>query len=82
MKLKINIYPKKEILDHETKIVMKSLQDLGFDKLINIRLGKQVILEIDENNKNKVFDYANEICKKLLVNTIIQDYKIIVDEDK
>tara|TARA_B100001559_G_C16208159_1_gene487571 strand:- start:434 stop:682 length:249 start_codon:yes stop_codon:yes gene_type:complete len=82
MKVKIEIFPKKEVLDPETKIVMKSLNDLGFNKLKDIKLGKQILLNIEGQDKNKVFDYAKEICEKLLVNTVIQDYKIYIDEDK
>tara|TARA_B100001540_G_C15695920_1_gene591504 strand:+ start:313 stop:564 length:252 start_codon:yes stop_codon:yes gene_type:complete len=82
IKVVLEIFPKEEVLDPETKIVTKSLQDLGFDKLKEIKLGKQILIYLNEQDKEKALEYSKQMCEKLLVNTIIQDYKVYIDEEK
>ena len=82
IKVVLEIFPKEEVLDPETKIVTKSLQDLGFDKLKEIKLGKQILMYLEEQDKEKALKYSRQMCEKLLVNTIIQDYKVYIDEEK
>ena len=53
IKVVLEIFPKEEVLDPETKIVTKSLQDLGFDKLKEIKLGKQILIYLNEQDKKK-----------------------------
>ena len=80
IKVVLEIFPKEEVLDPETKIVTKSLQDLGFDKLKEIKLGKQILIYLNEQDKEKALEYSNKCVK--IVNTIIQDYKVYIDEEK
>ena len=78
MNVIINIFPKKEVLNPETEAVKKSLSNLGFDKIEKLSLGKQITMTINEKNKKNVQKLASQMCEKLLVNSIIEDYKITI----
>jgi len=67
---------KKEVLDPQGKVVSQTLKDMGYDNIINVRQGKYFDIEINENNKEKAKKIAEEICKKLLTNVVIEDYII------
>jgi len=67
---------KKEVLDPQGKVVSQTLKDMGYDNVINVRQGKYFDIELDENNKEKAKKIAEEICKKLLTNVVIEDYTI------
>ena len=75
MKISVIITLKKDVLDPQGKIVQNTLLNLGMN-LKNIRQGKYFEIEIDENDQTKAEKLVNEMCKKLLVNQIIEDYKI------
>ena len=67
---------KKEVLDPQGKVVSQTLKDMGYNNIINVRQGKYFDIEINENNKEKAKKIVEEICKKLLTNVVIEDYKI------
>ena len=67
---------KKEVLDPQGKVVRQTLKDMGYDNVINVRQGKYFDIELNENNKEKAKKIAEEICKKLLTNVVIEDYTI------
>ena len=67
---------KKDVLDPQGKVVQNTLLSLGLDNLKNIRQGKFFEIEIEESNENEAKKKIDEMCKKLLVNLIIEDYKI------
>ena len=67
---------KKEVLDPQGKIVSQTLKNMGYQNITNIRQGKYFEIEINESDKNKAKIIAEDICKKLLTNTVIEDYKI------
>ena len=56
---------------------MKALKGIGFNNINDVRQGKFFEIDIDEKNQKKAEDKINEICKKLLANMVIEDYKII-----
>jgi phosphoribosylformylglycinamidine synthase PurS subunit len=64
------------VLDPQGKVVQNTLVDLGMNNLKNIRQGKYFEIEIDENNQINAEKNVDEMCKKLLANLIIEDYKI------
>ena len=81
MKLNVKIMPKNGVLDPQGKAIENSLNQLGFNNFSEIRQGK--IIEIDiEEEEEKAISIAEEMCKKLLVNLIIEDYEIIFDREK
>jgi len=75
MQIRINIALKKAVLDTQGKAIEGSLnKNLGYSQISNVRQGKFVDIEINENDENKIKIIVDDICDKLLVNKIIEDY--------
>ncbi len=79
MKISVVVTLKKDVLDPQGKVVSQTLINMGFDNIISVRQGKFFEIEINEKDKNKAKIIAEEICKKLLTNIVIEDYKIILE---
>ena len=75
MKFSITVTLKKDVLDPQGKVVQNTLINIGLN-LKNIRQGKYFEIEIDEKDQSKAEKNIDEMCKKLLVNLIIEVYKI------
>jgi len=67
---------KKDVLDPQGKVVNQTLKNMGYENVVNIRQGKYFEIDLKENDKEKGKKIAEEICKKLLTNVIIEDYEI------
>ena len=76
MKFSVTVILKKDVLDPQGKVVQNTLMNLGMDNLKSIRQGKFFEIEIDEKNQDIARQKVDEMCKKLLVNLIIEEYKI------
>ena len=76
MKFSVTVTLKKDVLDPQGKVVQNTLQSLGMENLKNVRQGKYFEIEIDDQNKDIAEKKVDDMCKKLLVNLIIEDYKI------
>ena len=76
MKFSVTVILKKDVLDPQGKVVQNTLMNLGMDNLKSIRQGKFFEIEIDEKNLDIAQQKDDEMCKKLLVNLIIEEYKI------
>ena len=76
LKFSITVTLKKDVLDPQGKVVQNTLVNMGMSNLRNIRQGKHFEIEIDENDTEVAQKKIDEMCKKLLVNLIIEDYKI------
>ena len=76
MKISATVTLKKEVLDPQGKVVGQTLKNMGYKNIINVRQGKYFDIEIDETDKEKAQKIAEEICKKLLTNIVIEDYTI------
>ena len=77
MKVSIIVTLKKDVLDPQGKTIKKVLEGMNFINLNDLRQGKYFEIDIDEKNRKKAEEIAEEMCKKLLVNLVIEDYKII-----
>jgi phosphoribosylformylglycinamidine synthase subunit PurS len=77
MKISVVITLKKDVLDPQGKVIHQTLSDMGFDGLNEIRQGKYFEIDTKENDKKKAESKVEEMCKKLLANLVIEDYKII-----
>ena len=77
MKVSVIVTLKKDVLDPQGKVIKQALNGMGFDNIDGVRQGKYFEIEIDENDKKKAEDKTEEMCKKLLANLVIEDYKII-----
>ena len=81
MKIVVNVSLKEGVLDPEGQAIHDSLINLDFKNLKNVRTGKQIILDFTENfSKSEAIQETEKMCKKLLVNTVIEKYKIEVLE--
>ncbi len=76
MKFSVTVTLKKDVLDPQGKVVQNTLKNLGMDNLKSIRQGKYFEIELDDNDQKKAEKKIDEMCKKLLANLIIEDYKI------
>ena len=77
MKISVIITLKKDVLDPQGKVIHQTLDGMGFEDLNEVRQGKYFEIDTKENNKNKAEKEVEEMCKKLLANLVIEDYKII-----
>ena len=76
MKFSVKVILKKDVLDPQGKVVHQTLNNMGMTTLKELRQGKYFEIDIDENSEAKAKEKIDLMCKKLLVNLIIEDYKI------
>ena len=76
MKVIVNISLKQGVLDPEGQAIKTSLSNLGFESLNDVRTGKQIILDFEKLEENEAVLKAKKMCEDLLVNTVIEKYKI------
>ena len=76
MKFSVTVTLKKDVLDPQGKVVQNTLQNLGMDKLVGIRQGKYFEIELEDTDPKKAEQKVDDMCKKLLANLIIEDYKV------
>ena len=76
MKFSVTVTLKKDVLDPQGKVVENTLTSMGMENLKSIRQGKFFEIEVDENDQKKAEEKVRVMCEKLLVNLIIEDYKI------
>ncbi len=76
LKFSVTVTLKKDVLDPQGKVVQDTLVNMGMNNLKSIRQGKHFEIEINENDQPTAEKKINEMCKKLLVNLIIEDYQI------
>jgi len=77
LKVSTIITLKKEVLDPQGKVIKNALNGMGFNNINQIRQGKYFEIDIDEKDKKKAEEQVENMCKKLLANLVIEDYKII-----
>ena len=77
MKISVVITLKKDVLDPQGKVIHQTLNGMGFGNINEIRQGKYFEIDTKENNKKEAKEIVEEMCKKLLANLVIEDYKII-----
>ena len=75
MKFSVTVTLKKDVLDPQGKVVQNTLMSMGLN-LRNIRQGKYFEIEINQEDQTKARENVDQMCRKLLVNLIIEDYKI------
>ena len=76
LKFSVTVTLKKEVLDPQGTAVQNTLSSMGMTSLKNIRQGKFFEIEVNELDQNKAQQKIKDMCEKLLVNLIIEDYKI------
>ncbi|MDY0122454.1 MAG: phosphoribosylformylglycinamidine synthase subunit PurS [Sulfurimonas sp.] len=76
MKAIVNVSLKAGVLDSQGKAVHHALESLHFGNVSDVRVGKQIVLQLDENDENKARADVEKMCEELLANTVIEDYEI------
>ncbi len=77
MKVEIIVTLKNGVLDPQGKVIQQTLNGMNFSEVKDVRQGKYFNIEIDIEDENKAKSKAEEMCKKLLANLVIEDYKIL-----
>ena len=80
MKAIINIGLKKGVLDSAGKATHHTLDTVGFKDIVkDVRIGKQVVIELNTEDETVARKEATKMCEQLLANTVIEDYEIILE---
>ena len=77
MKISVVITLKKDVLDPQGKVIHQALDGMGFDDVNEVRQGKYFEIDTKETDPQKAKNKVEEMCKKLLANLVIENYKII-----
>ena len=77
MKISVVITLKKDVLDPQGKVIHQTLDGMGFEGVNEVRQGKYFEIDTKENDKKKAETKVEDMCKKLLANLVIEDFKII-----
>jgi phosphoribosylformylglycinamidine synthase len=75
----INVMPHPELLDPQGKTVEANLPNIGILGISNLRIGKRMQMLVDADSKENAYAIAEEACKKLLANIIMEHYSIEVE---
>ena len=76
MKVIVNIFLKDGVLDPQGKAVHHALHTLHFDGVNEVRIGKQIVLDIDESDEKKALENVTNMCETVLANTVVENYTI------
>ena len=77
MKVKVIVTLKNGVLDPQGKAIQQTLNGMAFDNVSEVRQGKYFDIEVSESDEGKAKIQVEEMCKKLLANLVIEDYKIL-----
>ena len=77
MKISVIITLKKDVLDPQGKVINQTLTGMGFDNIDEVRQGKYFEINVNEKDEDKAKAQVEEMCKKLLANLVIENYKIL-----
>ena len=77
MKIKVIVTLKSGVLDPQGKAIQQTLNGMGFANVKDVRQGKYFEIDTKESDPKKAKDKVDEMCKKLLANLVIENYKII-----
>ena len=77
MKISTIITLKKDVLDPQGKVIHQALDSMGFKNINEVRQGKYFEIDVNEDDPKKAEDLVESMCKKLLANLVIENYKII-----
>ena len=77
MKVKVIVTLKNGVLDPQGKAIQQTLNGMNFSNVEDVRQGKFFEINVNENNDVQAKSQVEEMCKKLLANLVIENYKII-----
>jgi phosphoribosylformylglycinamidine synthase subunit PurS len=76
---KIKVMPKSTVLDPQGKVVLQSLETMGFTNIEDVRLGKYIEIKLDKMTKPEAEKIVDEMCRKLLANLVIESYSFDIE---
>ncbi|MEA2048945.1 MAG: phosphoribosylformylglycinamidine synthase subunit PurS [Campylobacterota bacterium] len=76
MRAVVNVFLKEGVLDPQGKAAHHALDALGFPGVEDVRIGKQIIMQLKTDDKSEAETEVKEMCETLLANTVIEDYTI------
>jgi phosphoribosylformylglycinamidine synthase len=79
MKAKVYVTLKKGVLDPQGKAVCGALESMGYKEVKGLRIGKFIEIELDASSKENTEKRLQEMCEKLLANTVVEDYKVEIE---
>ena len=77
MKVKVIVTLKNGVLDPQGKAIQQTLDGMNFENVLEVRQGKYFDIEVNDSDETKAKSQVEEMCKKLLANLVIEDYKIL-----
>jgi phosphoribosylformylglycinamidine synthase len=80
MKAIVNVYLKEGVLDPQGKAAHHALESLGFKNVKDVRIGKQIVIDLNANSKEEALKEVEQMSETLLANTVIEDYNIEIVE--
>ena len=76
LKFSVTVTLKKDVLDPQGKVVGNTLKSIGMENVKSVRQGKYFEIEIDDDDLDNAEKKIDDMCKKLLANLVIEDYKV------
>ncbi len=78
MKVVVNVRFKRGVLDPQGRAVKHALASLGFSGVQDVRVAKQIVLELEGEDRDKIYADVARMCDEILANTVIEDYEIVI----
>lgn len=78
MRVIVNVRLKEGVLDPQGKAVLHALASLGFSGVRDVRVAKQIVLELNGEDRDKIYADVARMCDEILANTVIEDYEIVI----
>ena len=82
MQVIVNISLKEGVLDPQGRAIARSLNALGFQEVDEIRVGKRIVLDVNETDPARLHQRVARMCETLLANTVIEDYEIEIPDEQ
>ncbi|MEO1942038.1 MAG: phosphoribosylformylglycinamidine synthase subunit PurS [Campylobacterales bacterium] len=76
MRVAVDVHLKRGVLDPQGKAVHHALENLGFSRVKDVRVGKQIIVEVEAETPEEALDMVRKMADKLLANPVIENYKL------
>jgi len=82
MRARVNVYPRREILDPQGKAIRDALERVGFAAVREVRAGKSFEIDLGGDDPAVAGEILRQMCEKLLANTVVEEYGIEILEDR
>lgn len=81
MEVIVNISLKNGVLDPQGKAVEKALHSLNFNSVKEVKIAKQIKISLDEKDEKLTKEQVKKMCEELLVNSVIEDYELVIEKE-